>query len=166
MLFYYFSFGALNVSLLFINKLPWLTVLGIIATIAITIFGVNKLGFGAMKKYVFYIFLLTAVQIIFLVLTYSVELHAVSPHAHYSLWQAISYTGSANLSLFVSLTPGAIGIREAFLIFAQSLHNISLSSIIAAGVVDRAVYIIFLVLLFVISSSMHLKDAFVTKKKL
>lgn len=164
MLFYYFSFAALNVSLLFINKLAWLSALGIATAVAMTILGIKQLNFGSLKKYVFYIFLLTAVQIIFMIFIYSVELKALNPAAHYSVLQATAYTASANLALFVSLTPGAIGIREAFLIFSQSLHNVPLSSIVATGIVDRAIYVIFLILLFLVSSGLHLKDMFVGKQ--
>ncbi len=164
MLFYYLSFAALNASLLFINKLPWLTVIGIIMTILFTIAGTRKLGFGSRGVIVFSILIMTALQVIGMIIIYGIELSAVDPSAHYSIYQMMSYTASANLSLFVSLTPGGIGIREAFLVFAGSLHNVSLSSIVAAGILDRALYIIFLVLLFIVSSGLNLKDMFVSKK--
>jgi uncharacterized membrane protein YbhN (UPF0104 family) len=165
MLFYYFSFAALNASLLFVNTIPWLSAIGIALMIALIIAGTKKLGFGPLKKYVFIIFLLTLLQVLCMVVIYTIELNAVDPSAHYTLLQTISYTSSANLSLFVSLTPGGIGIREAFLIFSQSLHHIPLSTIVAAGILDRAFYIIFLVILFVVSSGMNLKDMFISKKQ-
>jgi uncharacterized membrane protein YbhN (UPF0104 family) len=167
MLFYYFSFAALNASLLFINKMPWFTLIGVIAAITLTIVGTYKFGLWKNKRFVIAIFVLTLIQILFMVIIYGTELNVVDPSAHYSIFQMISYTSSANLSLFVSLTPGGIGIREAFLIFAGSLHNVSLSSIVAAGILDRAIYIFFLIILFVISSIVHIQDTLgVSRKKL
>ena len=165
-LFYYFSFAAINVSLLFINTLPWLTFIGILIDIIITIIGTIKLGFGPLKKYVLYIFVLTIMQIIFMTFIYSVELNAINHLVGYNIMQTIVYTASANLSLFVALTPGAIGFREAFLVLSQSLHNIPLTSIIASGLIDRAVYIFFLVVLFLLSSGLNLKNMFVQKQKI
>ncbi len=163
MLFYYFAFAALNVSLLFINTLPLLTLIGVILAIAMTIIGTNKFGLRPLKKYVLYIFALTTIQILLMVVIYSIELNTINHSAGYSIMQTIVYTASANLSLFVSLTPGAIGFREAFLVMSGSLHNIPLNSIIASGVIDRAIYILFLVILFFVSSSLHLKQIFVRK---
>ncbi len=163
MLFYYFAFAALNISLLFINTLPWLTLIGIVAAVTMTIIGTNKFGLKSLKKYVLYIFALTTAQILLMVVIYSIELNAINHSAGYSIMQTIVYTASANLSLFVSLTPGAIGFREAFLVMSGSLHNIPLNSIIASGVIDRAIYILFLVILFFVSSSLHLKQIFVRK---
>lgn len=166
MLFYYFAFAFINVSLIFINRWAWLSFVGIAVGIILTIFASNKLNFGPLRKYVLYIFLLTLLQIIMMVVIYSVELWNVNPGARYSILQTISYTGSANLSLFVSLTPGGIGIREAFLVFSQSLHQIPLNSIVAAGILDRAMYIVFIVILFAVSSSLHLKQSLVGKHRL
>ncbi|HMH31114.1 MAG TPA: lysylphosphatidylglycerol synthase domain-containing protein [Methylomirabilota bacterium] len=84
-------------------------------------------------------------QVGLLVVIYFVELRAVMPSV--GLDQVLIYTGAANLALFVSLTPGAIGFREAFLIFTQRLHHIDASTIIAANLIDRSVYIILLLIL-------------------
>ena len=166
MLFYYFSFAALNTSLLFVNTMPWLSLFGVGLAIAMLAAGTYKFASSFLKKYIIYIFALSAIQIVFLIGIYAVELGAVNPAAHYSLAQIAAFTASANLSLFVSLTPGAIGIREAFLIFSQSLHHIPLSAIVAVGIIDRAIYVVFLALLFVLSSSLHLRDMFIGKQKL
>lgn len=79
---------------------------------------------------------------------YYVELIQVD--SHITLVQAIVYSAAANLSLFVSLTPGAIGFREAFLVLSQKLHGIDTSSIVAANIIDRAFYVVFLLVLFVV----------------
>lgn len=103
-----------------------------------------------------YLFLATLLQTLLQILIYYSELRGIKSHADVS--QAVSYTGAANLSLFVGLTPGAIGIREAFLLFSRRLHHISSSNIVAASIIDRSVYLIFLGIVFLITLSMHAKD--------
>jgi uncharacterized membrane protein YbhN (UPF0104 family) len=97
-------------------------------------------------------------QMIFTTLIYFVELRAIDHHI--SLGQAITYTGAANFALFVSLTPGAIGIRESFLVFSQQLHHIGNSTIVAASLIDRATYIVMLGILFVIVLALHARARF------
>lgn len=159
-LFYYFAFAAINGSLLFINSVPLLTVLGLVLSVVLTILGIKRFHFDDLSKHVFVIFLATIIQILVMTTIYFVELHAINAPSDYSYLQSLVYSASANLSMFVAITPGAIGIREAFIVFAQSLHHIPLASVISAGILDRAFYIVFLILLFVVSSSMHLKDMF------
>lgn len=65
-----------------------------------------------------------------------------------SPWQVAVYTAVANLSLFVALTPGAIGFREAFLLFSIKLHGISPDVIAAVSIIDRAFYVVFLLVMF------------------
>lgn len=72
-----------------------------------------------------------------------------------SLAQVISYSGAANFSLFVSITPGAIGIREAFLVFSEQLHKIDSTTVVAANILDRGIYVLFLGILFVWLASSH-----------
>jgi glycosyltransferase involved in cell wall biosynthesis/uncharacterized membrane protein YbhN (UPF0104 family) len=95
----------------------------------------------------------TLMQVAAQSIIYFIEVTRFAPHV--TLPQAISYTGAANFSLFVSITPGAIGIREAFLLFSERLHHVSSSVIVSAGVLDRAVYIVFLGLLFVSVIALH-----------
>jgi len=166
MVFYYFAFAAINASLLFVNNLPWFSLLSLGLSAALLVAATRKFTASSLRPFVWYIVGLTLVQIMFMVSIYATELGATDPTAHYSLTQITSFTASANLSLFVSLTPGAIGIREAFLIFSQSLHHIPLSAIVAVGIVDRAIYVVFLALLFVLSSSLHLRDMFIGKQQL
>jgi uncharacterized membrane protein YbhN (UPF0104 family) len=90
--------------------------------------------------------LATLAQLVLVALIYWIELHAVNSHA--SVRQAVTYTGAANFALFVSLTPGAIGFRESFLLFSQHLHHLSTASVLGASLIDRAVYVVFLGLLF------------------
>ncbi len=100
-----------------------------------------------------YLALATALQVASISLIYFSELRNVAPGTHFS--QAVVYTGAANLALYVSLTPGAIGFRESFLVFSQHLHHINNTTIVAANVLDRAVYIILLVLLAICIFSTH-----------
>lgn len=98
----------------------------------------------------------TFAQVLVTIAWYYVELRAVNPGIHLS--QAMSYAGAANFSLFVSITPDAIGIREAFLVFSQHIHHVSTANIISANLIDRASYVIFLGLLFLGVLGLHAKD--------
>ena len=102
-----------------------------------------------------YLFVATLVQAIIQIAIYGVELHSVN--SHISLSQMITYTGAANFALFVALTPGAIGIREAFLLFTRHLHHISSANIVAANIIDRAVFIVVLGVLFCLTLGFHAK---------
>lgn len=100
--------------------------------------------------------LVTLLQLSCTVIIYFIELNSLGVHA--SLAQALSYSGAANFALFVSLTPGAIGFREAFLVFSQQLHHIHNSTIVTANILDRAIYVVFLGLLFVWLGVTHAKN--------
>ena len=113
-----------------------------------TEFSINKINLT-------YLLGATLLQALIQLAIYGVELHSVNPHI--SLSQMITYSGAANFSLFVALTPGAIGIREAFLLFSRQLHHISSANIVAANIIDRAVFIIVLLALFSLTLSFHAK---------
>jgi uncharacterized membrane protein YbhN (UPF0104 family) len=57
--------------------------------------------------------------------------------------------------MFVSITPGAIGFREAFLVFSRNLHHISNTTIVAANIIDRSVYLILLIILAILIIATH-----------
>lgn len=95
----------------------------------------------------------TLAQVWVISLIYFIELASLSQQVTYL--QSLTYTGAANFALFVSLTPGAIGFREAFLLFSQQLHGIGTQTIAAASVVDRSVYIAFLLLLAALIFGLH-----------
>jgi uncharacterized membrane protein YbhN (UPF0104 family) len=86
--------------------------------------------------------------------------------ASVSLWQVIIYAAAANLALFVSLTPGAIGIRESFLLLSQQLHHIDTTTVVGASIIDRAFYVGFLGLLFVILLAINSRQQFFKIKAL
>ena len=98
----------------------------------------------------------TFLQLCFIASYFYVELHAVDPHIH--IGQAISYAGAANFSLFVSLTPDAVGIREAFLLFSQHIHHVPTADIVNANIIDRGSYLLYLLLLFGVTLSVHARD--------
>ena len=102
------------------------------------------------------LFVATFLQVLLTAITYFVELKAINPHIAWG--QAVSYAGAANFALFVSLTPDAIGFREAFLVFSQGLHHVSTANIFSANVIDRASYALFLGLLFIVVLMTHAKS--------
>lgn len=162
MLLYYFFYGVTSVVLLLAGSRPWWqTALAflIVTGCGAVCFkwyanrskakGASAVGFeGGML-----LLAATLAQSIIQVLIYYVEVHTVDHSV--ALHQVITYTGAAQLALFVALTPGAIGIRETFLIFTERLHHISSNIIVEANVIDRAVYLVFLGLLFLLILSMH-----------
>lgn len=148
---YYFFYALFSVVLLFSGVLKWwilpmaiLAVIGIFYLRFKKINGLKRLGNLALGNW-YYMAAATFVQISLLLLIFWVELTAVSPGIQFS--QVAIYTGAANLALFVSLTPGAIGFREAFLVFTQNLHHINGATIVAANTIDRAIYVLMLLML-------------------
>lgn len=171
-LVYYAFYAILSGVMLFSALRPWWLAVLLVGAIILVCIGVlffykKKQEGSPFKKTIVIgvigIFIGTVVQMVAQVAIYAVELNSISSGA--TLAQVVSYTGAANFSLFVSLTPGAIGIRESFLIFSQSLHHISNTNIISAGVIDRAVYIVFLGILFLLIIALHAKGKFDTFRK-
>jgi uncharacterized membrane protein YbhN (UPF0104 family) len=168
LLVYYAFYGVISVMLMAIGTRPWWQTTVLIIGAAGGSFVVvrwwknknkNKMGDSQLTlspRTLGLLFAATVLQITVQAVIFGIELHNVNAHA--SIGQVLSYTGVANLALFVAITPGAIGIREAFLAFSQNLHHIGGNAIVAANIVDRASYIVFLGLLFVIVISLHAKD--------
>ena len=162
-LVYYCFYGGFSVALLLSTTLKWwllpIAILGILTMITASrtkwlkpkLQGINYKGWYLLA-------LATLAQIVIVTLIYYTELRTVAPGTHFS--QAMVYTGAANLALFVSLTPGAIGFRESFLLFSQNLHHISDSTIVAANILDRAMYLILLAILAVIIFATHAQKQF------
>ena len=105
---------------------------------------------------------MTALQILIVAVIYYFELAALGYHANLS--SILIYAGSANLALFVSFTPAAIGIRESFIYFSQSMHDIPTEYIFNTSLLDRSVYLMFLIILLAFSSSLHLKAKLIKSK--
>jgi uncharacterized membrane protein YbhN (UPF0104 family) len=168
-LLYYACYAAVSALLMLAGSpVPWfLTVLAALAMGGVGIGVVylyirhRKMGSDGLSLNVTnlsYLMLATIFQAIIQISIYFIELHSVNGHV--SLKQTLAYTGVANFALFVGLTPGAIGIRESFLVFSERLHHISSANIIAANIIDRSVYLVFLGLLFVAIAGLHIKRKF------
>jgi uncharacterized membrane protein YbhN (UPF0104 family) len=99
--------------------------------------------------------LTTLIQVVIIATIYFVELRSI--HSSINVGQAMTYTGAANFALFVSLTPGSIGFRETFLIFAEHLDHINTATVLSANVIDRSVYIVFLAIIFLIAIGINIK---------
>lgn len=161
----YYAFYALFSGILFSAvAFPPLITAGIIFAITAGCLGILKLYVHKNKnilknssvnslKPIVIIGCATLLQVLLLWLLYFIELRSFD--SSISAGQAAAYTGAANFALFVSLTPGAIGFREAFLLFSQNVHAIPNDLIIAANILDRAVYILFLGILFLLVLILH-----------
>lgn len=132
---YYLFYAIFSLLLLFSSVLKWWLLL-LIIILAIWLIA-KRIDWT-------YMALATLLQVVLWVVIFYVELQTVSS---VSLSQVLVYTGAANLALFVSLTPGAIGFRESFLLFSQHLHHIDTATIVAANTIDRAIYVVLLVIL-------------------
>lgn len=160
-LLYYAIFGFFSLELIIYGVNPLLSGLVFLLAIFILIAAFSFLKrkyqiFANHPTAVYKIALITCAQILVTVVIYLIELHVVAKSI--ALSQAAIYTGAANLALFVSLTPGAIGFRESFLLFSTQLHHIPSSVVLSASIIDRAVYFVFLGLLFIFSGVIHTKD--------
>jgi uncharacterized membrane protein YbhN (UPF0104 family) len=168
MLLYYACYAIVSAFMLLTPNRPWWqSAIGIIAVCGMVIIAVKwymKRMQSQSKRLnihlpsISLLLAATIIQAIIQVVIYAVELHSVNRSI--SLGQVVTYTGAANFSLFVALTPGAIGIRESFLVFSQSLHHISTANIVDASIVDRAIFLVFLGILFVMTLTLHAKNKF------
>jgi uncharacterized membrane protein YbhN (UPF0104 family) len=164
---YYLLYAAFSGILLLSGLLGWWLVLLVLVAIGVVV-GLSRSNAPYLRRVqqldlsAWYLLAsATALQMVVLSAIYFVELHAVQPHVH--LGQAIVYTGAANFALFVSLTPGAIGFRESFLVFSQRLHHISDGVIVLANTIDRATYLILLIIMGIIVLATHARDRFSIK---
>jgi len=159
-LVYYCIYGGLSVALLLSGVLKWwLIPIMLAGALCVLAIGRSKRFRPRLEQLDlhgwYYLALATMVQVAVVTLIYYTELRMVAPGTDFS--QALIYTGAANLALFVSFTPGAIGFRESFLLFSQNLHHVSDSTIVAANILDRALYIVLLGILALIIFGTHAK---------
>lgn len=163
-LLYYASLAVTSGAILFLGSRWWY-----LALVALVIIGLVSWWYFRRKQrqggevqwrwdVVGKLVLATLLQVLILAIIYFVELRVVDNAVSYN--QALSYTGAANFSLFVALTPGAIGIREAFLLFSQHISQLTSATILTASLIDRAIYVGFLVLIFIVSLITHARDRF------
>ena len=163
--FVYYAFYALFSGLFLLSGLFkwWLLLVGLFAFLgfvwlrhsqtreAMRIKQLNLRGLGLLAG-------ATLLQVVLVTIIYYLELRFVSHGVR--LDQAIIYTGAANFALFVSLTPGAIGFRESFLVFSRRLHHVGNSAIVAANIIDRSLYIVLLLILALFIFGTHAQRRF------
>jgi uncharacterized membrane protein YbhN (UPF0104 family) len=155
---YYMFYAAVSMVLLIGGvRTWWQTLIGVLVVSVGAYFGgrfyarkhhFNSRGLNFSLESMSYLLLTTCLQAICQVAIYWVELNSIVPG--FKIGQVMSYTGAANFSLFMSITPGAVGIRESFLFFSQQLHHITNDVIVGANVLDRSIYILFLAIIFII----------------
>ncbi len=167
-LIYYAVYAVISAGFLFIGSRYWWLAFPAIITAAIISLTVikfakkrfqkknPKLDLNLSRKVLTRLILLTIGQVATQALIYGLELHSLGFHT--SLRRVLSYTGAANFALFVALTPGAIGFREAFLEFSRRLHHYSTNAILSANLIDRGVFVFFLGLLFLVTLATHAHD--------
>lgn len=162
-LIFYAFFGVINLAILAIALLvKFPDILTIFGVVLLIVFGSILSAFLRQKsarfrqllhaiklhnRHTWLIGLGAFLLILATAFTYYFELIYVDHHVNF--WQAVVYSAAGNLALFVSLTPGAIGFRETFLVFSEKLHGIATQTVLAASIIDRAFYIVFLAVLFV-----------------
>jgi len=159
----YYGFYALYSGLFLLSGIiPWpilalLTVVGIVLVVILlrSQLKLAKQLRALPLRQAYKLGLATLLQVVLIALIYTVELKSINPSI--TVHQAVIYSGAANFALFVSITPGAIGFREAFLVFSEKLHHITPSTILTANVIDRAAYVALLGLLFLVAISLHVK---------
>lgn len=164
---YYGFFALISGVFLCANVLPWWgTVLVVLAISGLSLVIIRKKRSTSTMHFsveaITKLGIATFAQVFITAIIYFLELHSVDHTVKFT--QAITYTGVANFALFVSLTPGAIGFRESFLLFTQRLHHINSSNILTASLIDRGVYILFLGILFLLSVAFHVGDRLKDKK--
>lgn len=164
-LLYYAFYAVISAFLLCVGSRPWwqtalLMVAATICSLVVIKWYARRSSLkeqsGINPKTLSWMFGAVALQMVAQVGIYYVELRNAAPGVSFS--QVLTYTGAANFALFASITPGAIGIREAFLVFSQNLHHISNTVIVAANIVDRAAYLIVLGIMFIMVLTLHAKD--------
>lgn len=74
------------------------------------------------------------------------------------------YTTMVTASLLLSITPGAIGVREAMLLIVATTIGISGSQIIQIAVIDRGIHFILLLALFILTRNSKLRKSLITKE--
>jgi uncharacterized membrane protein YbhN (UPF0104 family) len=147
---YYFFFAAFSGLFLLSGLLKWWLIVLVLLGVIVMVVLHRSRRFGPRLKQLdlagcYYLAGASLLQVCLVAAVYYTELRSVAPGTHLS--QAIVYTGAANFALFVSLTPGAVGFRESFLVFSRHLHHISNSTIVAASILDRAMYIVLLLVM-------------------
>jgi len=92
------------------------------------------------------LFLISASGFLFIYTMTLIELKFIA--AQTSIPSLLLYSALSNLSLFISITPGALGIRESLFIIFQNLMNLTTGDVLNIAVIDRGLVFITLALLY------------------
>lgn len=169
----YYMFYAVVSMVLLIGGVRawWQTLLGVVLISTLLYIGakyyarkhhLNAKGLNLSIETMAYMAFVTCLQAVVQFAIYWVELNSVS--SGFTFGQVMSYTGAANFALFVNITPGAVGIRETFLIFSERLHHITNSVIVGTNVLDRATYLVFLGIVFICVLAVRGRSVFAIKR--
>lgn len=81
----------------------------------------------------------------------------------------VLYTCISGLSLFVSITPGSLGIREGVLLLTSQSIGISETEIVRLAILDRGIMFVLLlicmILIYIFVKRFNLKEVFLGKEK-
>lgn len=153
-LVYYFFYAFYSAVFISVGYLGWWSLAAGLVCLAVVKFGlqsklVRQTRMGTLASLKSSGMAQTAVatfmQVSILAIIFYLELHSIDGGVTFR--QALIYTGSANFALFVSITPGAIGFRESFVLLTERLHHIPNDVVVAASLLDRGVYVAMLLLL-------------------
>ncbi|MDQ3123748.1 MAG: hypothetical protein M3Q14_03650 [bacterium] len=154
--FYYAAFASISLVMMLGVKYPIISVLLVSVIAGAGLYYLRKQRISSLVRKALIIGVVTLVQLIIVAIIYYLELRATGYTP--SISSTLTYTGSANLALFVAFTPGAVGIRESFIYLSQSIHGIPTENIINASLLDRSIYLLFLGILFLLSSALHINS--------
>lgn len=97
------------------------------------------------KKTILTIAIISLINVFFMSASSFLEFQTIG--VEISFIKALFISIVSTLSLFVSLTPGSLGIREAFVAFTSSVVGISSVSAVTVSILDRLVSLIPLIIL-------------------
>ncbi len=153
--FYYFLISLSFIVLMWFNNgyAYTIAILALLAVLYLPTLKTNRFinltnRFKSSSK----LFLFTLLQLVVQTIIFGLELGLISK---VNFNQILSYSGFANLSLFASITPAGIGIRESVLLLSKKISHISSSTIISASLIDRSIYLIFLLMVLIFLLFFH-----------
>lgn len=117
--------------------------LGIIKQIAESWYTINK-----SKKLVWFLILLVAINFLLTILITKFEFLSIGTDL--SLAQLFLYSSLSGLSIFLSFTPSALGIREVMFLLLSDVLFITNQEVLNIAVIDRGVLILILFVLYLI----------------
>lgn len=97
------------------------------------------------KKIIVVTGLISLVNVVIMVLVMFLEFRVFG--INISLLDALFLSIVSALSLFISITPGALGIREVVIAFTATVINIPISQALAVSILDRAIGLAFIFIL-------------------